>query len=414
MKTISNRELNVKRVFSSILLMFFLATFLNGCSKNDDPAAPPPPKIVVVDLQPVGIILDVATSHKFKAIATDENGLSIDVTNEASWSLVNNTNAIIFGVTDPALVIALAVGADDVTASYGGITSKPTTVTVVQETLTSLAVSPLNVTMLVTTTLEFKVVGKYDSGRTQDLTKESIWVSSNPTFVTMDGNIASAIKGGSTSNITATFEGMTSPDATAEIFDVIQRLEMTPAVTVLYSDDIQRYKVLAYYLNSTEPQILTNKVTWETDTSNVIAKVFPKGPAEKGYFQALLTGTAIISASYPNSLNDLIKDTKSLTVFDFFIDRIEIRPTTTSITNGTTQLYEVFAIGSNNNEYNLETDTHLNMTVSKSNLAYIEIIDFKTWRLTATGVGSLKVNAEYLGSSSGTFTDSADLVITAP
>ncbi|MFV2059524.1 MAG: hypothetical protein ACC653_02505 [Gammaproteobacteria bacterium] len=411
MKTISNRELNVKRVFSSILLTFFLASFLNGCSKNDDP---PPPKIVVVNLQPIEIKLDVNTSYKFKALATDENGLTIDVTNEASWSLVNNNNTIKFDATDTALVIALVVGADDVTASYEGITSKPTTVTVVQEALTSLAVFPQNVTMLVTTTLEFKVVGTYDSGRIQDLTNQSIWVSSNPTFVTMDGNIASAIKGGATSNITATYEGMTSPDATAEIFDVITRLEMTPAVTVLYGNDIQRYKALAYYLNSTEPQILTNKVTWETGNSEVIAKVFPKGPAEKGYFQALLTGTTFITASYPNSIGGSISATQDLTVFDFFIESIEVRPATTTIKNGTTQLYEVFAIGSNGNEYNLETDTHLNMTVSKSNLAYIEIIDFKTWRLTATGVGSLKVNAEYLGSSSGTFTDSADLVITAP
>lgn len=195
--------------FGAVLI---LALFMAGCDNSNDPTpTPPPPGVEAVYLEPTAVILDVGTSEKFQALAVDENGETTDVTDQASWSLVNNNNTVELDATDPSLVKALAVGNDSVTASYGGVTSDPAIVTVVEKTLSSLTVTPTEVTMVVTTTQAFSAEGTYNDGSKQDLTDESKWESDNPVFVTMEGNIATAVKAVNLANITASFEGI-EPD----------------------------------------------------------------------------------------------------------------------------------------------------------------------------------------------------------
>ena len=378
---------NMKYIFSFGTIMI-LALFMAGCSSSNDPA--PPPRVVAVYLEPTAVILDVGTSEKFQALAVDENGYTTDVTDQASWSLVNNNDVVELDATDPSLVKALAVGNDSVTASYGGVISDPATVTVVEEALVSLTVTPTDVTMVLTTTQAFSAEGTYSAGRKQDLTDESSWESSEPVFVSMDGNIATAVGAVPVANITASFEGIESPLATVATFDVIHSLEMWPDVTELFDGQIQHYRALATFASSPTSQDITDTANWTSSETGVLVAL-----GNTGVFEAIGPGTSTITASHTNTVNDKIEITKIITVLAVFLDRIEIRPANSSVKVGSTREYNVYGINTDDTEYLVNNHVNLIMTVSDGTKAYItQGVNGGVWTLTAKGVGDITITAD--------------------
>jgi len=405
----------MKIIFSSVLLSLLFLTGCNSSSSSSSPPPIPPPTPVSVELQPTGATLDVGTSEKFKALAIDENGVPTDVTDQATWSLTKDDGTVQLDATDASLVQALVMGDDSVTASYGGVTSDPATVTVVDITLVSLAVTPANVTMVVGSTQKFTVEGTYFGGSTQDLTKESTWTSDNPSFVSMNGNIATADKVTiNAAGIKASFDSVDSPNASVETFDVIQNLVIAPDVTALFQGQAQQYRAEAFFAgNSGTPDIVTESATWSSSNIEVMAP--DKG---KGSFVALGVGTATIEASHENSVNGPIIATKIVTVTAVTLDRIEIRPITATITDGQAMKYEVWAINVDNSEYMVEPHPNLTMEVigtgNTPGSAYIELSVNFNWILEATGAGDVIVTADYLepGNPGGeTHHDHAQLTI---
>ena len=376
--------------FGAVLM---LALFMAGCDNSNDPAPmPPPPGVEAVYLEPTAVTLDVGTSEKFQALAVVD-GLTTDVTDQASWSLVNNNNTVELDATDPSLVLAIAVGGDSVTASFGGVTSDPATVTVIEEQLVSIAVAPADVTMVVSTTQAFSAEGTYNTGRKQDLTDESKWESNNGVFVTMEGNIATAVQAAPVSNITASFEGVTSPAATVATFDVIQRLEMIPDVTELFNGQSQLYRAYAYFAGSpTEPQDITGDANWSSSDTAVLV---PDGP--RGVYKGIGAGTSTITASHTNAVNDKVEITKTITVLAVFLDRIEIRPAISTVVVGNTREYDVWGINTDLSEYKLYLRSNLKMTVSDPTKAYLkQNVNSNTYVLMATKEGDVTLTAEYL------------------
>ena len=380
----------MKYIFSFGTVMI-LALFMAGCDNSNDPApTPPPPKVTAVHLDPAAVTLDVGTSEKFKAFAVDENGETTDVTDQASWSLVNNNNTVELDATDPSLVKALAVGNDSVTASYGGVISDPATVTVVEEALVSLTVTPTDVTMVLTTTQAFSAEGTYSAGRKQDLTDESTWASDDEGSVSMVGNIATAKKETTVANITASFEGVTSPAATVATFDVILSLEMWPDVKELFDGQIQHYRALATFASSPISQDITDTANWTSSETGVLVAL-----GNTGYFAAIGPGTATITASHTNTVNDKKEIAKTITVLAVFLDRIEIRPANSSVKVGSTREYNVYGINTDDTEYLVNNHVNLIMTVSDGTKAYLEPGENGgVWTLTAKGVGDITITAD--------------------
>ena len=150
-----------------------------------------------------------------KATLSTENSYPIP-----AYSLTTGNKDVILGLTTSANVSnassysSFIVGGFDyvpITVN-SGVTYVPPVVT-----LTSIAVTPGNPTLVNGTTAHLKAMGNYSDNSTQDLTSQVTWLSSDPSKATVDDTgLISAISNGSTT-ITASL-GSISGVTTAIVF----------------------------------------------------------------------------------------------------------------------------------------------------------------------------------------------------
>lgn len=157
----------------------------------------------------------IGAAAYFKATLSTENSYPIP-----AYSLTTGNKDVVLGLTTSANVSnassysSFIVGGFDyvpITVN-SGVTYVPPVVT-----LTSIAVTPGNPTLVNGTTAHLKAMGNYSDNSTQDLTSQVTWLSSDPTKATVDDTgLISAISNGSTT-ITASL-GSISGDTTAIVF----------------------------------------------------------------------------------------------------------------------------------------------------------------------------------------------------
>ncbi len=94
----------------------------------------------IVEITPSNPSLPIGAAQQFTATATQSDGTSIDVTDQATWTS-SNTNAAT--VNSSGLASALRPGTTTIAATHGN-TVGSTTLTVTSATLSSISVSPTN------------------------------------------------------------------------------------------------------------------------------------------------------------------------------------------------------------------------------------------------------------------------------
>jgi len=373
--------------------MKVLFSTLTGCSSTDDPApVTPPPVLKYVYLNPDVFTLDLNTSKKFTATAVYDGASSEDVTDKAIWTLEANNSTLKLNTTTPGLVEAVTVGTDKVIASFGDIQSAGAPVTVVDEILTQLIVSPPTVGIGTGNTFAFKAEGIYPN-RTQDLTLESTWSSNNEAKVTMNNNVATGVAVTSQlAIVTASFENLTDT-AQVQVYGVLDRMEIVPITPVLFEGATQQFFAYGYYVGSNEPaEDLTSKVFWTSSDVTVIDLV-----NTTGRFAAVKEGISEIKAEYSEMS---FTATQTVSVAAFFIVNIYITPKDSSINVNATRVFDVYAVNSDKSQFLLNNVVGLSMESSNKSLAYFSYDKTKNlWTLHANAPGTLSVNARYFDSS---------------
>ncbi|MFV1983661.1 MAG: hypothetical protein ACC657_09005 [Thiohalomonadales bacterium] len=376
----------MKILFSTILLVIL---FLTGCSSDDPAPTPPAPVLKYVYLEPDVLTLDVNTSQEFKATAVYDITPSVDVTDKVVWSLEADNTTLKLNTTIPGLVEAVTAGTDKVIASIGDIQSAGAPVTVVDEILTQLIVSPPSVGIGTGNTFAFKAEGIYPN-RTQDLTLESTWTSNNEAKVTMNNNVATGVAVTSQlAIVTASFENLTDT-AQVQVYGVLDRVEIVPIIPVLFEGATQQFFAYGYYVGSNEPaEDLTNKVFWTSSDVKVMDLV-----NTTGRFAAVNEGISEIKAKY--SEMDFTA-TQTVSVAAFIIVNINISPENSIIIVNATREFDVYAVNSDKSQYNLNNTVGLSMQSSNKDLAYFSYDNTKRfWILHAIAPGTLTVNARYI------------------
>jgi hypothetical protein len=171
-----------------------------------------------------------------------------------------------------------------------GITSQPVTLNVISLSAISVAPSsPAN--MGVGSTQHFTATGSYSDGSTADFTSQVVWSSSNSTVVTIaSGGIATTV-GGGTTNIIATFGGLTSQPV-AMMVKVLSAIMIEPATSPrnLNVGASLPFVAVGIFSDGSMSDI-TSQVTWICSNTN-IATILANGSAT-----GVAAGTAIISAT---------------------------------------------------------------------------------------------------------------------
>jgi hypothetical protein len=382
----------------------FMTLLLGGCDSDDSITAP---TIESLDITPKARTLDIGTTQKYTAFAKYSDNSYEDVSDQVIWSLANDNGSIIFDQVDPSIARAAAVGTDFVVAkigttppALGSITttdSQRAEVTVVDDTLISILITPENSDLIIGVDHQFTATGTYSEGRTQDLTEESDWTSGNTNFVTISGNgLATSLAEGQTT-ISASFDGQ------ADIVNVsvndpnkIDQIVITPEGYDFLTGDLKQFNAYAYFIDQTkEIENITKQCTWGSSDTSLVALVLGVN-ARDGYFEAKdRVGDAIITATYNINHNSTIK----VTVDKPGVSGIVITPSVVTLSVGEDMQFITYAVDQDNKLHSINTNPNQVYTVDNPSIISVANDPDNAGTATALSVGQTVITSifEYEG-----------------
>jgi hypothetical protein len=162
------------------------------------PAPPVSPTLVSLEVTQPSASLQVGGTQQYTAVGTYSDGSVVELTGQVTWT---SDGAVI--TVSGGLGSAVGAGTSDVTASLGGVTSDPVTVTVTAlpspMVLVSIEVTPDSTSIGVGQTAQFTAIGTYSDGTTADITGQVTW-STDESVATFDaGGMATGVASGTIS-----------------------------------------------------------------------------------------------------------------------------------------------------------------------------------------------------------------------
>lgn len=154
----------------------------------------------------------VGFGRQFTALGDFSDGVTRDITAQASWSSLDPTTISVgTGASNKGYGTALKAGTTTITASLSGLTGTATAAGIAT-TLNAIDVTPKAATFGPGDTLQYTATGTFANGQSLDVTREAGWTSSNTGVATVsnaDGSkgLASAGSVPGTTTISATAAG---------------------------------------------------------------------------------------------------------------------------------------------------------------------------------------------------------------
>ncbi len=166
----------------------------------------PTPSFIFINPETASIEID--DTQQYKATAWYYDGSTLDITSEVAWT---SSDISIATITDSGLAKGVGAGTVNITAAFDGVQGAASlTVTSPPVTLSSIAVTPSNASVVIGGTQQYTATGTYSDSTTKDLTLEVTWASSNAPVATISGSgLATGVNAG-TALITATLLGIGS------------------------------------------------------------------------------------------------------------------------------------------------------------------------------------------------------------
>jgi hypothetical protein len=188
-----------------------------------------PPTLTSIAVTPANPSIPRGTTQQFTATGTYSDNTTNNITATVTWSSVDTAIATIAGT---GLATGAAAGSTTIRATLSGVTGS-TGLTVTAPVLTSIAVTPGNVTLNYQgATQQLVATGTYSDQSTADLTNAVTWESSSTSVATVgpDG-FATAVASGGATTVTARSGALS---ATASI--AVQTATVSGTVTIPDSD----------------------------------------------------------------------------------------------------------------------------------------------------------------------------------
>jgi len=298
-----------------------------------------PAELVRIQVTPVNptVPKGLTTQLTANGIYTDQSMQNL--TAVATWLPADGTVATVSNGPGQE-GIATAVGhsttstSTSITATYGGVAGT-TTLTVAPAVLESIAVSPSPASTPSGTTQQFAATGTFSDKTTQTLTSTVTWSSSDLTVATFSASgppgLASALLTGTatTSNITASLNGVTSPPVVLSVTPaVLVSIAITPVSPQVPNGRTQQFTAIGTFTGDSTRDI-TSQVAWISSDHTVATF----STTQLGLATALKTGSAT-AASITASMNGIVSNQATLTITAATLSYILVTPDPASIPNG--------------------------------------------------------------------------------
>jgi sugar lactone lactonase YvrE len=182
---------------------------------------------VSIAVTPASPSIAKGLTQQFTATGTYTDNSTANLTSTVTW---NSATTSVATIVSGGLATGAGQGTSNITASQNGVTSPVDVLTVTAPALVSIAVTPASPSIAKGLTEQFTATGTYTDNSTQNLTTSVTWNSATPTVATIaSGGLATGV-GQGTSQITASFGGVTSPaDLLTVTAPALVSIAVTPA-----------------------------------------------------------------------------------------------------------------------------------------------------------------------------------------
>jgi hypothetical protein len=321
---------------------------------------------------------------QFTATGTFSDGSTQNLTASVTWSSMTLSIATI---STSGLATAVSAGSSTIQAVSGAV-SGSTALNVTGASLTSIAVTPANPSIVKGLTDQFTATGNFSDGSTQNLTGSVTWFSLTTSVATItSGGLAKGVGTGS-STIQATSGSVTGSTVLAVSAATLTSIAVTPASPSIAKSATQQFTATGTFTD-TSTQNITGSVTWSSLNTSV-ATISSGG---------LATG-ANVGSSTIQATSGLISGSTVLTVNAAApaLSSIAVTPANPSIQNGATQQFTATGIYSDSSTQDITTT--VSWTSATTTVATISNAAGSNGIATAVGLGSSTIQAA-LGSVNG-------------
>ena len=334
-------------------------------------------------LSPANPSIPVNTTQQLTATGSYSDGSSRDLTALVTWSSSTIANAT---VDVAGLVKGIAAGSATLTATLGSI-SQSTSVTVTAPTITSISVTPEDLTLPIGVSQQYTASAIYSDGSVQDLVNGVTWTSSTTSVATIDNNGLVSIIAAGTTTITATVGSFTDSTTVTVVPAHLTSITLSPATVSLAAGTQQQFTATGNF-DDGSTQVLTSAL-WSSSATNVLTV------DANGLGLAVGTGTTTITAA-----SGTVTATASVTVTNATLVSLAIAPLNSSMPAGAVKQFSATGTFSDNS-----TEDMTQSVLWSSSSAAIASID-NAGLATSFSTGSTTITAAW-----GSVTQSTTLTV---
>ncbi len=353
--------------------------------------------LLSIAVTPANPSVAAGATQQFHATGTFTGGTTYDLTASVTWGSSATKVATISNVAGTqGLAMALASGTTTIKAINGKISG--TTLLTVGASLQSIALTPLNPSIVLGTAQQFTATGHYSDGSTQNLTNSVIWSSSatNIATITNTGLATSVATGAAT--ITAASGNVSASTTLAVNPAALLSIAVTPANASAALGTTQQFDAVGTYSDGSTLD-LTTTATWSSTATAV--STISNGLGTQGLANTESVGAANIVATLGS-----ISGSTSLTVTPAALTTIVLSPAQPSVPVGTTQQFTATGLFTDGTTQNL-TST-VTWSSSATTIATISNAPGSQGLATTVATGTTTITA-----TSASVTASTSLTVTA-
>jgi uncharacterized protein YjdB len=278
--------------------------------------------LTVIAVSPAAASIPANTAQQFTAVGSYSDGSSRDLTALVSWSSSSASTATI---DVNGLATGLAAGTTTISATLGGVTGS-TTLAVSAPTISSIAVTPVGLTLGIGISQQYTATATYSDGSSQDLVSGVTWSSSSTSVATINSSGLATTVGAGQTTITATVGSFSDTSTLTVVSAHLVSMAVTPPTGSIALGTTQQFTAVGTF-DDGSTQLLTS-LTWSSSATNV-ASVNSSGMAT-----ATGTGAATITAA-----SGSVTGSASLTVTGATLVSIAVTPANSSMAVGTTKQF---------------------------------------------------------------------------
>ena len=275
-----------------------------------------------ISVVPAASSIPVHTTQQFSATGSYADGSSSDLTALVTWK---SSSTAVATVDINGIVTAVAPGTSTISASIGGVTGS-TTLTVNAPTISSISITPVDLTLAIGINQQFTATATYSDGSTQDLASGVTWSSSSSSVVSINGSGVATTAGAGQTTITATVGSLSDTTTLTVVPAHLISIDVEPKAVAIALGTEQQFSAVGTF-DDGSTQLLTS-VTWTSSLPGT-ATINPSGLAT-----AVGTGSSTISA-----ISGSVTGTASLSVSSAALVSIAVTPANSSMAVGTTKQF---------------------------------------------------------------------------